>query len=154
MNIEKKNNSGYIEAISISSIKGVPKSNISTAFMRENFGIEGDAHAGNWHRQVSLLSTESINKMKLKGLENLIPGIFAENITTTGIDLLQLHIGNKLLIGNSAILEITQIGKICYNKCAIFQAAGDCIMPKEGIFAKVIESGNIYVNDIIELIEK
>ena len=148
-----QNNKACILAISISTKKGIPKSNVETAFLKENFGIEGDAHAGNWHRQVSLLTMESIERMIQKGLTHLVPGIFAENITTSGFDMIVLKVGNKIKIGCSAELEITQIGKACNTKCSIYQAAGDCIMPREGIFTKVIKSGIICVNDSIEKIE-
>ncbi|MGA2295978.1 MAG: MOSC domain-containing protein [FCB group bacterium] len=154
VNITNQNNKGFIKAISISSVKGIPKSNVDFAYLKENYGIEGDAHAGEWHRQISLLSIESIDKMIQKGLINLVPGIFAENITTSGIDILQVEVGNKIKIGNSVKLEITQIGKECLTKCAIYEAAGDCIMPKEGVFAKVIQGGEIRVNDYIELNEE
>jgi MOSC domain-containing protein YiiM len=139
-------------AISISKKKGIPKSNILEANLIENFGIEGDAHASeNWHRQISILALESIDKMKEK-LPKLTPGIFAENLTTIGINLLQLNIGSQIKIGKEAILEITQIGKECHSKCAIFYKAGDCIMPKEGIFAKVIAGGKIQIDDKIEIL--
>lgn len=144
---------GKLIAISISKKKGIPKSNIPEADLIVDFGIEGDAHAsGDWHRQISILALESIDKMKVK-LPKLTPGIFAENLTTFGIDLLQLKIGSRIKIGNEAILEITQIGKECHSKCAIFYKAGDCIMPKEGIFAKVIAGGKIQIDDKIEILE-
>jgi MOSC domain-containing protein YiiM len=143
---------GKIIAISISKKKGIPKSNIDEANLIEGFGIEGDAHADSMtHRQISLLALESIDKMKEK-LPKLTPGIFAENLTTIGIDLLQLKIGSQIKIGKEAILEITQIGKVCHSKCAIFYKAGDCIMPKEGIFAKVIAGGKIQIDDKIEIL--
>jgi cyclic pyranopterin phosphate synthase len=142
--------SGKIEAISISTKKGIPKSNIDSAILRENWGIEGDAHAGEWHRQISLLADESIDKIRNAGLPEVKAGAFAENITTKNIDLLSVQIGSKLRIGKDIILEITQIGKECHSRCAIYQIVGDCVMPKEGIFAKVLHGGKISIDDRIE----
>ncbi|AFN74320.1 MOSC domain-containing protein [Melioribacter roseus P3M-2] len=119
--------------------------------MIENYGIEGDIHAGDWHRQVSFLALESIDVMRKKGLSRLRPGAFAENITTEFIELPKLEIGTRIKIGKEAILEITQIGKECHSKCAIFVKAGDCIMPREGIFAKVIRGGEIFEGDRIKI---
>lgn len=144
---------GKIVAISISKEKGIPKSNIESAKLIENWGIEGDAHAGNWHRQISLLAIESIDRMKEKGLPNLQPGIFAENLTTEFINLPVLPIGTILLIGKECKIEITQIGKECHTRCAIYQKAGDCVMPREGIFAKVIAGGIINVNDEVKFLD-
>ena len=140
---------GRIAALSISKKKGIPKSNVKSAKLIENWGIEGDIHAGNWHRQVSFLAFESIAKMQEKGLQNLRPGAFAENITTEFLELPKLEIGTRIKIGNEAILEITQIGKECHNKCAIYYKVGDCVMPREGIFARVIHGGGIIVSDEI-----
>jgi len=142
---------GKIHAISISKRKGIPKSNVTGANLIEDFGIENDAHAGKWHRQVSLLQVESIEKMR-KTLPNLRAGAFAENITTQNFDLLSLNIGDKIKLGSIAELEITQIGKECNTKCAIFYRVGDCVMPKEGIFAKVLKPGWINLNDNISII--
>lgn len=142
---------GNIVAISISKKKGIPKTNVHSARLIENYGIEGDIHAGNWHRQVSFLALESIYKMQQKGLPNLRPGAFAENITTEFLELPNLEVGTKIKLGKEAILEITQIGKECHSKCAIFFKVGDCVMPREGIFAKVIKSGKIFVNDEIKI---
>ena len=138
---------GRIKAISISKKKGIPKTNVPSARLIENFGIEGDAHAGNWHRQVSLLALESIEKMKALGLNSLKPGIFAENLTTEFLNLPEIKIGTRIRIGQEAELEITQIGKECHTHCAIYLKAGDCIMPKEGIFARVIKPGEIFTGD-------
>lgn len=146
------NKIGRIVAISISSKKGIPKSNVDSAVMIENYGIKGDAHAGDWHRQISLLAQESIDRMKDKGLSNLHPGIFAENLTTEFINLPEIKIGTKLKIRNECELEITQIGKECHNRCAIYESAGNCIMPDEGVFARVVKGGEINVNDIIEVL--
>ena len=142
--------SGKIEAISISTQKGIPKSNVDSAILRENWGIEGDAHAGEWHRQISLLADESIDKIRNAGLPEVKAGAFAENITTKNIDLLSVKIGTKLRIGNDIILEITQIGKECHTRCVIYETVGDCVMPREGIFAKVLHGGKIKINDKIK----
>lgn len=142
---------GRIKAISISERRGTQKTNVSEAELKTDFGIVGDAHADNWHRQVSLLAIESIDKMVAKGAKVSL-GNFAENITTEDIDLLSLTIGNKLKLGKSVELEITQIGKECHNCCAIYEKVGDCIMPREGIFAKVIGPGQVRVGDVIEVV--
>ncbi len=140
---------GEIVAISVSQKKGVRKTNVPSASLREDFGIIGDAHAGSGNRQVSLLAQESIEKMRGKGL-NVGAGDFAENITTQGLDLCGLKIGTKLKINNDVLLEITQIGKVCHTRCNIYYQAGDCVMPKEGIFAKVIQDSIIKVGDRME----
>lgn len=132
-----------IKAISISKKKGTKKENIQEAVLKEDYGIVGDAHAGS-ERQVSLLAEESIKKMKL----NVGPGDFAENITTNGIDLIGLDIGSRLRIGDVE-LEITKKGKECHTRCNIFYQAGDCVMPKEGVFAKVVKGGKIKVGEEI-----
>ncbi|MFH1051279.1 MAG: MOSC domain-containing protein [bacterium] len=147
-------NKGKIRAISVSKKKGTPKMNIDSAVLIENRGIEGDAHAGDWHRQISLLAIESIDKMRQKDLIKLRPGIFAENLTTEFINLPKLPIGTQLLIGENSLLEITQIGKECHTRCAIFETVGDCVMPREGIFAKVIKGGIIKVNDDVRILNK
>jgi cyclic pyranopterin phosphate synthase len=141
---------GRIKAISVSEKKGIQKTNIPKVELKNNFGIIGDAHAGNWHRQVSLLAAESIEKMVAQGA-HVGPGDFAENITTQGIDLCNLHLGSKLKLGQSVELELTQFGKKCHNHCAIFHQVGDCIMPREGVFARVTQPGWINVGDIIEI---
>jgi MOSC domain-containing protein YiiM len=141
---------GKIVAINISKKKGIPKTNVQQATLIENYGIEGDTHAGNWHRQISLLGIESIKKMREKGL-NVRPGAFAENITTEFLNLPKLNIGDKITIGDS-VLEITQIGKECHTKCAIYYQAGDCVMPREGIFARVLKGGIIKVDDDLKII--
>lgn len=134
-----------IISLNISKKKGIPKTQVNSVILIENWGIEGDIHSGDWHRQISLLAIESIDKMRQLGL-NVRPGAFAENITIEGINLLDLKIGDRLIIGN-AVLEVTQIGKECHSKCAIYYRAGDCVMPREGIFARVISGGKIYVGD-------
>lgn len=143
---------GKIKAISISKEKGVKKENVETALLKEDFGIVNDAHAGDHLRQVSLLAIESINKIKNK-LPEIIPGAFAENITTEGINLTELSIGTKLRIGKNSLLEISQIGKKCYSPCRIYRMVGDCIMPREGIFAKVIKGGIIKKGDMVKVTE-
>ncbi len=145
MQTETKISKGKILAISVSKKKGIPKSNIEKAMLKEDWGIEGDVHAGNWHRQISLLAMESIEKMRAKGL-NVRPGAFAENITTEFLDIPNLTVGDKVEIGET-IMEITQIGKECHAHCAIFYKAGDCVMPREGIFAKVLKNGEIKIGD-------
>ncbi|MGB9081973.1 MAG: MOSC domain-containing protein [Desulfuromonadaceae bacterium] len=131
--------SGKIVAVSISREKGERKTPVAFVELKENHGIVGDGHAGDWHRQVSLLAMESIHKMQKLGLA-VGAGDFAENITTEGIDLVSLPIGTRLALG-TALLEVTQIGKECHTRCAIFYQAGDCVMPKEGIFARVVQGG-------------
>ncbi len=141
---------GTIRGICISEKRGTVKKYISQANFIENFGIENDAHAGNWHRQVSLLSYEKIEDFKSKGAE-IEPGSFGENLIVEGFDLNQLPVGSKLKSGE-IILEVTQIGKECHSHCAIYKAMGDCIMPREGIFAKVINGGELKEGDTIELL--
>ncbi|MHC4226938.1 MAG: MOSC domain-containing protein [Planctomycetota bacterium] len=143
---------GRIKAISVSTEKGTQKTNVPTAELRIDLGIVGDAHAGKWHRQVSLLAFESIEKMVAMGA-NVSPGNFAENITTEGIDLLKLSLGGRLRLGRDVELEVTQFGKKCHSRCEIFEQVGDCIMPREGIFAKVISPGRINVGDVIEVLD-
>lgn len=136
-----------VKAVCISENKSERKKPVDSVELRENHGIVGDAHAADWHRQVSLLASESIDKMRALGLD-VDSGDFAENITTSGIELVSLPIGTRLQVGKT-VLEVTQIGKECHNRCAIFYQAGDCVMPKEGIFAKVITGGTIRPGDEI-----
>jgi molybdopterin adenylyltransferase len=136
---------GRVVALSVSERKGMAKSNVPAARLVEDWGLEGDAHAGKWHRQVSLLAMESVRKMQAKGAP-VGPGAFAENITTEHLDLLSLKIGDRLTIGE-AELEITQLGKKCHARCAIFEQVGDCVMPREGIFARVLRGGEVRVGD-------
>jgi molybdopterin adenylyltransferase len=138
---------GKIKAISISNRKGVRKNNIDSAQLLIDYGLENDAHGGTWHRQVSLLAQESIDFMRAKGLD-VVAGNFAENITTEGIDLTTLPVGSRLTVGE-AELVISQLGKICHTRCAIYHQAGDCVMPREGIFAVVRIPGRIKVGDSI-----
>jgi MOSC domain-containing protein YiiM len=141
-----------ITAISISDRKGIRKKNIASTRLIADSGLEGDAHAGKWHRQVSFLAQESIETMRAKGLD-VVAGNFAENITTEGLDLTSLRVGTHLTIGKSELV-ISQLGKICHTRCAIYHQAGDCVMPREGIFGVVLEGGNISVGDTIEMQEK
>ncbi len=138
-----------IVSLNISRAKGIQKESVAEVILRVDHGIEGDAHAGNWHRQVSLLAQESIDTMIAKGVD-LKPGDFAENITTTGINLPELPVGTQLAAGET-ILEVTQIGKKCHKGCAIFKQVGDCVMPREGIFTKVIKPGTIRPGNTIEI---
>ncbi len=140
---------GYIEAICISKKKGVVKKEIGQARLIPDWGIERDAHAGKWHRQVSLLAGESIDRVKEK-LPQLSKGAFAENIITRGVDLAGLPVGARLRIGSDVLLEVTQIGKECHTSCAIKTITGDCIMPREGIFARVIRGGEISPGDPLQ----
>ena len=142
---------GKVLAVCISEKKGERKKPVESVELRENHGIVGDAHAGDWHRQVSLLAMESIDEMRAKGLD-VGAGDFAENITTEGIDVMTLPVGTILRVGNGVVLEVSQIGKVCHTKCAIYQQAGDCVMPREGIFAVVRTAGDVAVGDAIEVV--
>jgi MOSC domain-containing protein YiiM len=137
-------------AVNISEDKGTKKTNVGSGVLLKEHGIKGDAHAGPWHRQVSLLADESIQKMREMGL-NVTYGDFAENITTQGVDLVHLPIGTEIRIGDSVTLRVSQIGKVCHDRCAIYYQAGDCIMPKEGIFGEVVTEGEIKVGDEITI---
>ena len=141
---------GTIISLNISREKGVNKEPVEQVEVRVDHGIVGDAHAGDWHRQLSLLAEESIDFMRNKGLE-LAPGAFAENITTKGLELAALPIGTRLGIGE-VVLEVTQIGKKCHHGCAIFKQVGDCIMPREGIFTKVIVPGILRCGDRLDVL--
>ena len=142
-----------VVAVCISEHKGERKVPVPVITLREQYGVEDDAHADSeTHRQVSLLAMESIDKMQGKGLE-LVPGDFAENITTSGIDLCSLPIGTRLKVGGDALLEMSQIGKECHAGCAIRDQVGDCIMPREGIFARVVRGGQLKAGDSITVVE-
>ena len=140
-----------ITSLAISKKKGTIKTTVDSATLIENHGFKDDAHAGDWHRQVSFLSQENIDAANERGLDVSF-GDFAENIATLGVDWKTLPIGTKVKLGEKAIVEITQIGKTCHKKCAIYYRAGDCIMPKEGVFAKVLEGGQVKQMDKIEFI--
>ena len=140
-----------IVAVCKSKEKGTQKEVVANSILREDYGLIGDAHADSGtHRQVSLLAIESINKMQGLGFK-VGPGDFAENLTTEGIDLVSLPVGTHLAVGNEIILEISQIGKECHSGCAIFRQTGKCIMPKEGVFAKVIRGGLVRAGDVINI---
>ncbi len=143
---------GKVLDVNISSKKGVIKTPIDEGHFIKDFGLEGDAHAGNWHRQVSLLGIESFKKMEDLGIEGLEDGIFAENITTEGIILYNLPVGTRLRIGET-LMEVTQIGKECHTGCEIARKVGKCVMPKEGIFTKVLQGGKVKAGDSIEVLE-
>ncbi|MHB1126487.1 MAG: MOSC domain-containing protein [Bacillota bacterium] len=142
-----------IIAVCTSNCKGEKKANIGEGLLVADHGLAGDAHAGPWHRQVSLLAWESVEKMLQLGLD-VTPGSFAENLTTRGIDLVSLPIGSQLKIGPTAIGEVTQIGKECHQRCAIYHQVGQCVMPEEGIFIRIILGGLVKAGDRIEQIER
>lgn len=141
---------GRVIAVCTSSVKGERKTPVAQAELRIGHGLAGDAHAGDWHRQVSLLALESIRKMQALGLQ-VAPGDFAENVTTEGVELASLPLKSRLKVGPT-LLEITQIGKECHTRCAIYYQAGDCVMPKEGVFARVIRGGTVTAGDLVEII--
>lgn len=147
MNVVKK-----ISAISISDRKGMRKKNIDSVKLIEDFGLENDAHGGDWHRQVSFLAEESIQTMRDKGLD-VTAGNFAENLTTEGVDLTTIEVGTHLTVGDTELI-ISQLGKICHTPCAIYHQAGDCVMPREGIFAVVCKGGDIKVGDSVAILDK
>jgi MOSC domain-containing protein YiiM len=142
-----------IHSVAISKKKGTRKRVVQQVQLVEDHGIKGDAHAGIWHRQVSFLASESIENARRQGLDVSF-GDFAENIATTGIDWLTVPVGTRLRLGDSAVVEITQIGKECHNRCAIYYKAGDCIMPKEGVFARVLAGGTIRPGDGIRIVDQ
>jgi MOSC domain-containing protein YiiM len=139
-----------IVSIATSKKKGTRKITVDEAFLKKEHGLEGDAHAGTWHRQVSFLASEEIDKASEKGLEVTF-GDFAENIATTGVDWKNIPVGSRIRLGQNVLVEITQIGKECHNRCAIYYKAGDCIMPREGVFARVLEEGTIRCGDPISI---
>jgi MOSC domain-containing protein YiiM len=140
-----------VVSVNLSERKTVRKTRGTRGTLVLDRGFAGDAHAGDWHRQVSLLALESIDSMVAKGL-TVGPGDFAENITTSGIDLLALPVGSVVRVGDGVLLEISQIGKVCHAKCAIYYQAGDCVMPREGLFAVVRQAGDVEVGDAIEVV--
>ena len=141
---------GKIISVNVSDNKGEKKHNIEQCLLREGHGLDNDAHAGPWHRQVSLLAAESIEKIRKMGLD-VKPGDFAENLTTEGIELPTLPIGTRLRVGE-VLMKVTQIGKECHTRCAIFTQVGDCVMPKEGIFTEVVAGGEVRVGDEVEIL--
>jgi MOSC domain-containing protein YiiM len=150
MTTAQPGDAGRIVSINLSEKKTMRKKRYDSGTLVLDRGFESDAHAGDWHRQVSLLAQESIDEMVAKGLD-VGPGDFAENITTLGLDVMTLPVGSVLRIGD-VVLEVSQIGKVCHNKCAIYYQAGDCVMPREGIFAVVRTAGDVAVGDTIELV--
>jgi MOSC domain-containing protein YiiM len=142
---------GRVVSVNLSEKKTVRKTPGESGTLVFDRGFDGDAHAGDWHRQVSLLAQESIDSMVAKGLD-VGAGDFAENITTEGIDLPALPIGTVLKVGEKAVLEVSQIGKVCHTKCAIYYQAGDCVMPREGIFVVVREPGDVAAGDTVEVV--
>lgn len=141
---------GKIMAVCISEKRGTQKKNIEKVRLIENFGLESDAHGGNWHRQVSLLSYEKVRAFEEKGI-SVEDGAFGENLLVEGFDFKNLPVGTRLRCGD-ALLEITQIGKECHSHCEIYQAVGDCIMPREGVFARVLHGGVIQIGDEMEIV--
>jgi MOSC domain-containing protein YiiM len=148
--MEEARGRGEVIAVCTSDRKGIRKQNVGQAELRPEWGIVGDAHAADWHRQVSLLAWESIEKMRDLGLK-VNAGSFAENITTRGLSLVDLPVGTQLKLGE-ALVEVTQIGKVCHDRCAIYYQAGDCVMPREGIFVRVHEGGRVQVGDAVEVL--
>ncbi len=143
-----------IVAVCLSQKKGTQKTPVDNVRAVPEYGLEGDAHAdGTWHRQVSLLAQESAEKIRLLGV-NVGPGDFAENILTEGIDLVSLPLGTKLIIGQAVMLQVTQIGKECHQHCAIYSQVGTCVMPREGIFTRVLQGGMIRSGDPIVIAEE
>lgn len=143
---------GRVVSVNLSERKTVRKTPGESGTLVLDRGFESDAHAGDWHRQVSLLAAESIESMRSKGLD-VGAGDFAENITTEGVDLMVLPVGSVLHVGDDVVLEVSQIGKVCHTKCAIYYQAGDCVMPREGIFAVVRTAGEVRVGDTIRVVE-
>ncbi|MGD2185873.1 MAG: MOSC domain-containing protein [Desulfobacterales bacterium] len=139
-----------IVSIATSKKKGTRKKTVAEAYLKKEHGLEGDAHAGSWHRQVSFLASEEIDSARQKGLEVTF-GDFAENIATTGVDWKNIPVGTRVRLGEDALVEITQIGKECHNRCAIYYKAGDCIMPREGVFARVLQEGTIRCGDPVSI---
>ena len=145
-------NTAVIRAVCISEKKGTQKHPVDRVRLLPHHGIAGDAHAGDWHRQVSLLAKESVDRMQERVSIRLLPGAFAENILCEGLVLTSLPVGTRLKIG-SALCEVTQIGKECHADCAIRRQAGDCVMPREGIFAAVLEEGEACPDDAVRIVE-
>lgn len=145
---------GQVLAVNVSEKRGEIKHNVNKVFIKENYGLETDAHSGDWHRQVSLLSLSSFEKMREMGATGLDYGVFAENITVGGLDVATLHMLTILKVGE-AVLEVTQIGKECHNQgCAIKRQVGSCVMPIEGIFTRVLSSGWVRVGDSVEIVSE
>jgi MOSC domain-containing protein YiiM len=144
------NEEGTVLSVNISAEKGTKKKNVGACRLVKDWGIADDGHAGHWHRQLSLLSKKSIEKIRAKGLP-VDYGDFAENLSIEGIDLYLLPVGTTLTIGAEAIIRLTQIGKECHTRCNIFYQVGDCVMPREGVFAEVLQEGEVTVGDTIKV---
>jgi len=142
---------GRVVSINRSERKGMRKQPTRRVRLVLDRGLEGDAHAGDWHRQVSLLALESIRRMVARGLQ-VGPGDFAENLTTEGLEIMTLPVGSLLRVGSQALLEISQVGKTCHHRCAVYEQAGDCVMPREGIFGVVRQEGPLEVGDTLEVV--
>ncbi len=142
---------GTVLSVNISEKKGEKKKNVGACLLIKGWGMDADGHAGNWHRQLSLLSKKSIEKIRAKGLP-VEYGDFAENLSIEGIDLHLLPLGTTLAIGAAVLIRITQIGKECHTRCNIFYQVGDCVMPREGVFAEVIQEGEVKVGDVIKVV--
>lgn len=142
---------GNVIAVCVSKEKGTQKENVGTATFIEDWGIQGDAHAGKWHRQVSLLSHEKIEAFRSRGAQ-VSDGAFGENLVVSGIDFRALPLGTKFQC-NDVVLELTQIGKECHNGCEIYKIMGDCIMPREGVFTRVLHGGTISVGDTLRILD-
>lgn len=147
-----KKQKAHIHAVSVSDRKGVVKHNVPQARLLVEHGLEGDAHAEGGIRQVSLLSLASIDKMVAMGAK-VKPGDFAENLTVDGLEVMTLPVGSRLRVGQEVLLEITQIGKTCHKGCAIREQVGDCVMPREGVFARVLTAGVVQVGDTVEVLD-
>ena len=145
----------HVRSVNVSARKGTRKTPVDNGVVHviEQFGIEGDAHAGDWHRQVSFLAQESILRARDMGLD-VKEGDFGENFTTEGIDLLDLPLGTQIAIGPDVLVELSQIGKVCHTRCAIYYLAGDCIFPREGIFAVVLRGGDVHVGDGVRIVKR
>ena len=142
---------GNVIAVCTSPAKGTQKTNVGTGRFIENWGIEGDAHAGKWHRQVSLLSVEKVDDFRAKGAD-VINGAFGENLVVEGFDLKTLPVGTRFKVGSDVLLEMTQIGKQCHSHCEIYKVMGDCIMPREGVFTRVLHGGEVHKGDSIDIV--
>lgn len=150
MSTEIQNTTGTVVSVNLSPRKTMRKQRFEHGTLELDRGFIDDAHAGDWHRQVSLLAQESIDEMVAKGLD-VGPGDFAENITTLGVDVMTLPVGSIVTVGEDVVLEISQVGKVCHNKCAIYYQAGDCVMPREGVFAVVRKAGDVRVGDAVHI---
>lgn len=151
MSTQATGRTGRVVSVNLSPKKTMRKQRYDSGTLELDRGFAEDAHAGDWHRQVSLLAQESIDEMVAKGLD-VGPGDFAENITTQGVEVMTLPVGSVIHVGDEVVLEVSQVGKTCHNKCAIYYQAGDCVMPREGVFAVVRVEGPVKVGDMIEVI--